>query len=60
MKDGSLTNRGKWYSVPHVAISVLRRAKGKAYEYEVVAVILAFEVAVALLTIYTFRLPVFY
>ncbi|MEE8168651.1 MAG: glycosyltransferase 4 family protein, partial [Candidatus Hydrothermarchaeales archaeon] len=58
LEDGSLNNREKWYSVPHVAISVLRRAKGKAYEYEVVAVILAFEVAVALLTIYTFRLPV--
>ncbi len=56
LKDGSLANREKWYSVPHVAISVLRRMRGRAYEYEVVAVILVFEVVVALVTVYSFRM----
>jgi hypothetical protein len=48
------------YSVPHVAISVLRGIDGRACEYEVVLSVLAVEVAAALLTVYSFRLPVFY
>jgi hypothetical protein len=46
--------------VPHVAISVLRGIDGRACEYEVVLSVLAVEVAAALLTVYSFRLPVFY
>ncbi len=60
LKDGSLNHRGKWYSVPHIAISALRKIKGTAYEYEVVLLILAVEMAVALITVYTFSLPPFY
>jgi UDP-N-acetylglucosamine--dolichyl-phosphate N-acetylglucosaminephosphotransferase len=60
LEDGSLAIRDKCYSVPHLTISVLRAIKGRAYEYEVVLFVLAVEVAVALITIYSFRLPVFY
>jgi UDP-N-acetylglucosamine--dolichyl-phosphate N-acetylglucosaminephosphotransferase len=54
LTDGSLAVKGKIYSVPHIAISLLKKLKGKAYEYEVVLVILAFELAVALVTIYSY------
>jgi hypothetical protein len=43
-----------------VAISVLRNIRSKAYEHEVVLFALAVEVTAALLTVYSFRLPVFY
>jgi hypothetical protein len=48
----------KSHSVHHLAISVLRKIKGKAYEHEVVLFVLAVKVAVTLLTVYSFRLLV--
>jgi UDP-N-acetylglucosamine--dolichyl-phosphate N-acetylglucosaminephosphotransferase len=54
LEDGSLAVKDKIYSVPHMAISVLRKVKGSAREQEVVAAVLAFELAVALLTVYSF------
>ena len=54
LKDGSLVVRDKLFSVPHVAISLLRKIKGSAHELEVVITILAFEVVVVLITIYSF------
>ncbi len=52
-KDGSLTNRyNRWYSLTHIAISLLRKAKGKAYEWEVVLLLLAFECLIALFAIF--------
>jgi len=59
LEDGSLTVKDKCYSVPHLAIKILRKIKGKAYEYEVVLLILAFQLLVALITLYSFGLPVF-
>jgi UDP-N-acetylglucosamine--dolichyl-phosphate N-acetylglucosaminephosphotransferase len=44
LSDGSLTNKySKWYSLNHVVISLLRKVKGKAREWEVVLVLLSFE-----------------
>lgn len=54
LEDGSLAVKEKCYSVPHLAISVLRKVKGNAREQEVVAAVLIFELAVALLTVYSF------
>jgi UDP-N-acetylglucosamine--dolichyl-phosphate N-acetylglucosaminephosphotransferase len=60
LEDGSLAVRDKVYSVPHLAITILRKIKGKAYEYEVVLLILALQVAVALITIHSFGMSAFY
>jgi len=44
LSDGSLVNRYKqWYSLNHVVISLLRRIKGKAGEWEVALVLFSFE-----------------
>ena len=55
LEDGSLAVKEKIYSVPHLAITLLRRIKGRAYEYEVVATVLLIQIAVTLLTIATFN-----
>ena len=54
LEDGSLAVKEKCYSVPHLAISVLRKIKGSAREQEVVIALLAFELAVALITVYSY------
>lgn len=54
LDDGSLAVRDKVYSIPHIAILLLRKIKGKAYEYEVVLVVLVFQVVIALYTLYSF------
>ncbi len=44
LPNGSLANKyNKWYSLNHVVISLLRKVKGTAREWEVVIVLLAFE-----------------
>jgi UDP-N-acetylglucosamine--dolichyl-phosphate N-acetylglucosaminephosphotransferase len=60
LQDGSLAVRSRIYSVPHIAIAALRKIKGSAREYEVVALVLALEAAVALFTVYSLGLPMFY
>lgn len=48
LKSGGLKNKyRKWYSLNHVAISLLRTVKGKAREWEVTALLLGIEVLVA-------------
>ncbi len=54
LDDGSLAVRDKIYSIPHIAILLLRKIKGKAYEYEVVLVVLFFQAVIALYTLYSF------
>jgi len=54
LKDGSLTVKNGIYSVPHIAILCLRKLKGKAFENEVVIVVLFFQTIVALVTLYSF------
>ena len=54
LDDGSLAVRDKVYSVPHIAILLLRKIKGKAFEYEVVLVVLLFQAIIALFTLYCF------
>ncbi len=53
--DGSLAVKSRIYSVPHLAITLLRKMKGKAYEYEVVATVLLFQLVIAVVTIATFK-----
>lgn len=53
LKDGSLVNRyDKWYGVEHIAVSFLRKIKGRAFEYEVVMVILLLEFILAFVTVF--------
>ena len=53
LKDGSLINRyNKWYGVEHIAVSFLRTIKGRAFEYEVVALILFTELVLAFITVF--------
>lgn len=48
LSDGSLVNNYKhWYSLNHVVISLLRKLKRKAREWEVTLVLLGFEVLIA-------------
>jgi UDP-N-acetylglucosamine--dolichyl-phosphate N-acetylglucosaminephosphotransferase len=54
LEDGSLAVKNKVYSVPHIAIKFLRNVKGRAMEYEVVLLILGFEVLIAITTIRSF------
>ncbi len=54
LDDGSLAVRDKVYSVPHIAILLLRKIKGKAFEYEVVPVVLLFQAMIALIMLYCF------
>ncbi len=54
LDDNSLRVKDKLYSVPHVAITLLRKIKGKAYEKDVVIVILLFELIVSAVTIISF------
>jgi len=54
LKDGSLAVRDKIFSVPHIAINVLRRVKGSAREPEVVLLIVGFEIIVAIITVLSF------
>jgi UDP-N-acetylglucosamine--dolichyl-phosphate N-acetylglucosaminephosphotransferase len=54
LEDGSLAVRDKVYSIPHVAILLLRKIKGKAYEYEVVLAVVLFQAFIALFTLYTY------
>lgn len=56
LEDGPLALRDRIYSVPHIAITLLRKTKGRAMEYEVAAVILAFELIMMLLTVYSLGL----
>ncbi|HLF54142.1 MAG TPA: glycosyl transferase family 4 [Candidatus Nanoarchaeia archaeon] len=52
LADGSLRNKyAKWYSLNHVAISFLRRVKGRAREWEVAALLLCLELAFAAATL---------
>ncbi len=53
LDDGSLAVRDKVYSIPHIAILLLRKIKGKAYEYEVVVVLLL-QGVIAIYTLYSF------
>ncbi|SNQ60926.1 MraY family glycosyltransferase [Candidatus Methanoperedens nitratireducens] len=57
LDDGSLAVRDKVYSIPHITILLLRKIKGKAYEYEVVSVVLFFQAVIALYTLYSFYHP---
>lgn len=52
--DGSLAVRDKVYSIPHITILLLRKIKGKAYEYEVVLVVLLLQGIIAIYTLYSF------
>jgi len=54
LTDGSLNVRNGIYSVPHIAILSLRKLKGKAYENEVVLVVLFMQIIVALVTLFSF------
>ena len=54
LEDGSLAVRDKIFSVPHIAIKVLRKMKGSAREPEVVLLILALEFVVAIVTVLSF------
>ncbi len=54
LDDGSLAVRDKVYSIPHIAILLLRKIKGKAYEYEVVVVVLLLQGVIAIYTLYSF------
>ncbi|MCG2728655.1 MAG: hypothetical protein L6244_08415 [Candidatus Methanoperedenaceae archaeon] len=54
LDDGSLAVRDKVYSIPHIAILFLRKIKGRAYEYEVVLVVLMLQVVIAMYTLYSF------
>lgn len=54
LKDGSLTVKNGIYSVPHIAILFLRKLKDKAYENEVVIVVLFLQTIVAVFTLYSF------
>lgn len=52
LPDGSLTNRyDKWYGLEHITISLLRKLKGKAYEWEVTILILFGELVLAIITL---------
>ena len=57
-KNGKLKNKyGKWYGLPNVAISLLRKLKASAYEKEVVALVWCFElcfVAISFLSYFNF------
>ncbi|MDP2767421.1 MAG: hypothetical protein Q8O41_08235 [Candidatus Methanoperedens sp.] len=57
LDDGSLAVRDKVYSIPHIAILLLRKIKGKAYEYEVVVVVLILQGVIAIYTLYSFYAP---
>ncbi len=54
LEDGSLDVKD-WYSIPHIIISLLQRITGKAYEYLVVLLILAFELMIAFVTLALFN-----
>ncbi len=54
LDDGSLAVRDKVYSIPHIAILLLRKIKGRAYEYEVVLVVLLLQGVIAMYTLYSF------
>jgi UDP-N-acetylglucosamine--dolichyl-phosphate N-acetylglucosaminephosphotransferase len=54
LEDGSLDNKGKLYSLPHGAISFLKRLRERAYENEIVIVILIFEIIIAFVTLISF------
>jgi len=54
LDDGSLAVRDKVYSIPHIAILLLRKIKGRAYEKEVVLVVLLFQAVIALVVLYSY------
>lgn len=54
LEDESLAVRDGVYSIPHIAILFLRKIKGKAYEYEVVLVVLLLQGIIAIYTLYSF------
>jgi UDP-N-acetylglucosamine--dolichyl-phosphate N-acetylglucosaminephosphotransferase len=54
LEDDSLAVKNRLYSVPHVAISLLRKINGTAHENEVVVSIIAIEVVIATITVYSF------
>ncbi len=54
LEDNSLAVKDRLYSVPHVAISLLEKIKGTAHENEIVFSIIAFEVVIAIITVYSF------
>lgn len=54
LDDGSLAVRNKVYSIPHIAILLLRKIKGRAYEYEVVVVVVLLQGVIAIYTLYSF------
>ena len=54
LDDGSLAVRDKVYSIPHIAILFLRKIKGRAYEYEVVLVVLMLQGVIALVVLYSY------
>jgi len=50
-KDGTLSHNGKWFTIPHIAISILGKLKIKAKEKAVVSTILLLQLALAGITI---------
>jgi len=55
LPDGSLDNKfKKWYSLPHVMISLIKKIKKRVYEYEIVISLLAVELVLAIITISSF------
>lgn len=54
LEDNSLAIRNKIYSVPHIAILFLRKIKGRAYEFEVVMMVLFFQLIIVLYTLYSY------
>lgn len=54
LEDGSLATRGFRTSLPHLAIDILRKIKGKAVENEVVGIILGAELLLALIIVNTY------
>jgi len=56
-KDGSITNKyNKIYGLEHLAIRIIEKIKGKAYEWEVVLFIIIFQLVFVLLGFWIFML----
>jgi len=48
MKDGTLAHKGKWFTLPHISISILKKLKIKSSEKNVVACLLILQLLIAI------------
>lgn len=48
MKDGTLAHKGKWFTLPHVSISILKKLGIKSYEKNVVTCLLIMQSIIAI------------